>query len=492
MDSLYVEEINPDEIPQPEQLAKWPLNGIDLREVYYNTYDCLFVTDGEGKILTFNPASERLLGFKLDQAGMTVQWCLEQGLYEQSTTLEAIRRRKRVTGLVRSKIGFTLLATSTPLFDENGAIRMVITNSYERSYMDKALNSIVQAERRQRDKYRNAASYLGEMSLKGTRPIAQSPAMRDILDTAKTVAASGSTVLLTGESGTGKDVVATFIHHNSARAHEPFIPVNCAAIPGELMESEFFGYDKGAFTGAQQKGKAGLFEIADGGTLLLDEVGDLPLLMQSKMLRVLENGEVQRVGSVKRHKVDVRIIAATNRDIQHMVDTKLFREDLFYRLNVIPLKLPPLRERREDILPLAHVFLEDFCRKSVCNKYFSPPVEKLLLEYKWPGNIRELRNIVERMAVLSRGAMIDQDICRAVISPADDPLAGRGKSGSTGALTLEPLREFRQRTEEDYLRKAFRLCKGNVVEMAEKLKIHKTGLYKKLQELGIYSGRKVE
>ncbi len=491
MDCMYAQPILPEEIPDPERLEAWPLNGVNLHEIYYNSYDCLFITDGEGKILTFNPAAERLLGFKLDfMNNMTVQACLERGLYEQSTTLGAIQRRQRVTGLVRSKIGVTLLATSTPLMDDEGNIRLVITNSYNREYMMRAQATIVQQERDRRDRYRSVASYLGERVFAGKKIVAESPAMRNVLKFAESIADSDSTVLLTGESGTGKDFVASFIHHHSNRSREPFIPVNCAAIPDQLMESEFFGYERGAFTGAGKQGKPGLFEIADGGTLLLDEIGELPLLLQSKLLRALETGEIQRIGGTKTRRVNVRIMAATNRDLHAMVEAKQFRHDLFYRLNVLPITLPSLSARREDILPLARLFLDEYNRRNSKETQPTQKAEQLLLNYPWPGNIRELRNLIERLAVISRNGLIDEDICRATLFPSEDTTSS-GPFASNGATldTLESLRDFRARTEEKYLRHAYTVCKGNVPQMAKQLGVHKTGLYRKLHELGIQPER---
>jgi transcriptional regulator with PAS, ATPase and Fis domain len=285
--------------------------------------------------------------------------------------------------------------------------------------------------------------------------------------------------MLFGESGSGKEVVAKYIHWYSPRAKEPFIPVNCAAVPSELMESEFFGYVSGAFTGANAKGKPGLFEIAHKGTLFLDEIGELPLIMQSKLLRVIETGEVQRLGSTSVFRTDVRLIAATNRDLQAMVTQKLFRHDLYYRLNVIPIFLPPLRERPEDILALAEKFLEEFNRKYGLKKELAPHAVQALLNYNWPGNVRELRNVIERLVVTTTGNHLDfeDDILiskRMLITPSDDIAPQAAAPVYRGAL-----KNVLKAVEEEYINRVLAECNGRRGEAAQKLGIHRTVLYRK-------------
>lgn len=242
-----------------------------------------------------------------------------------------------------------------------------------------------------------------------TKFIAESPLMKKVLGEAIQIAKSQASVLIHGESGTGKEVVAGFIHAHSLRATNPYIRVNCAAIPDTLIESEFFGHEKGAFTGANNK-RAGRFELADKGTLLLDEVTEIPIGLQPKLLRVLQEQEFERVGGSKPLSVDVRVISTSNRNLKSAIQEKILREDLYYRLNVIPIHLPPLRERTEDILPLARYFLERFCienRKAL--KHLSKGAEKKLLAHSWPGNIRELTNALERVVVLDFSKTIDPE-----------------------------------------------------------------------------------
>lgn len=239
--------------------------------------------------------------------------------------------------------------------------------------------------------------------------IAQSPSMKKIMHDLEKIAKANASVFITGESGTGKEVIAGAIHELSSRAQYPFIKVNCAAIPETLLESEFFGHERGSFTGAHTK-KIGRFELADKGTLLLDEVTEIPLVLQPKLLRAIQEQEFERVGGTRPIKVNLRFLATSNRSMQEAIETKIFREDLFYRLNVVPIQIPPLRERREDILLLATYFLERFCKENHKTlKTFTEKAGKKLLDYPWPGNVRELANIIERTVVLDFDPIIDSE-----------------------------------------------------------------------------------
>jgi two-component system response regulator AtoC len=230
--------------------------------------------------------------------------------------------------------------------------------------------------------------------------IAESEPMKKILSDVSKIAISSSSVFISGESGTGKEMIAHAIHTQSHRASQPFIKVNCAAIPTTLLESEFFGHEKGAFTGALNR-KLGRFELAHKGTLLLDEITEIPLELQAKLLRAVQEMEIERLGSIRSIPIDVRLISTTNRSMKEAIEQKIFREDLYYRLNVVPIHIPPLRERREDILPLAEFFLNSLCEKNrKIPKNFSPSAQQKLLEHHWPGNIRELANVIERTVVM--------------------------------------------------------------------------------------------
>lgn len=285
---------------------------------------------------------------------------------------------------------------------------------------------------------------------KHPRLVAQSGAMKRILADLEKIAKAQASVFITGESGTGKEVIAGAIHELSARAQYPFIKVNCAAIPETLLESEFFGHERGSFTGAHMR-KTGRFELADKGTLLLDEVTEIPLVLQPKLLRAIQEQEFERVGGTKPIKVNLRFLATSNRNMQEAIENKIFREDLFYRLNVVPIQIPPLRERQEDILPLANYFLEKFCSENHKSlKTFTEKAVKKLHEYPWPGNVRELANIIERTVVLDFDPVIDSEhlYLDSFISPSKELKKGITLHEMEKQLILETLEaNHRNRTK---------------------------------------------
>jgi len=313
---------------------------------------------------------------------------------------------------------------------------------------------------------------LRELVGEGPRMIGVSSAFRRVVEQAGQVAQSDARVLLIGESGTGKELLAAHIHAQSRVAGGPFIKVNCAAIPVELLESELFGHEKGAFTGATAS-RRGKFELADGGTIFLDEVGDLHEASQAKLLRVLQEGEFQRVGGEATLHVAVRVISATNQDLAALVEQKKFREDLLYRLRVVPIRVPPLRERPEDIHPLAEYFLQEFCsRNNFKSKRMDEEVFAALRDYRWPGNIRELRNVIERMAILSSDPITAESI----------PLEIRLPSDSAAPSSLE---ETRARAERELIRHALDEAGWNVSAAARALGIERTRLHKRMRTLGL-------
>lgn len=317
--------------------------------------------------------------------------------------------------------------------------------------------------------------------------IGKSAGFQHVLETAKSVAYSCSNVLITGESGTGKEVVAHSIHAWSPRNKKPFVPINCAAIPENLLESELFGYMKGAFTGANGM-KPGLFEEAEGGTLFLDEIGDMPISLQAKLLRVLQEHKIKRIGENQYRNVDIRIIAATHEDLRKAVQEKRFREDLYFRLNVIPIHIPPLRERKDDILPLAKYFLAKYLDANhKHSKGFTPEAEQYLLEQYWSGNVRELENAIERVVVLSVTDEITVDDLE-FLSPSLG-VKGSGLAGDVGELNgfsfeetnqgdsrILPIEEMTQK----YIQYVLALNKGAKNKTARELGIDRKTLYRKL------------
>jgi two-component system, NtrC family, response regulator AtoC len=311
--------------------------------------------------------------------------------------------------------------------------------------------------------------------------VAESAGMKDILRSVQKVAPARTTVLITGESGTGKELIARALHEMSPRAERPFVAVNCGAIPENLIESELFGHAKGAFTGAAAA-KRGLFEEADGGTLLLDEIGDLPTHLQASLLRVLQEGEVRRVGDPRTIRVDVRVLAATNRDLAQAVAAGTFREDLFYRLNVVGLRLPPLRERCDEIEALARTFLaRHAARLGVPSKPLSAAALRLLLGWRWPGNVRELENALERALVLSEGEEIEPEALPEELRSAAAP-GGAPPAPGDGDLSVK---RAQRALEADLIRKALERTAGNRTRAAELLELSPRALLYKIREYGL-------
>ena len=284
---------------------------------------------------------------------------------------------------------------------------LVTPLSHDRFLIQMQGEPIEHLKRQYEDTVQTTSAYQETLSSFGIHNcIATSDSMIRIFMKAKQVAAYPTTILLLGETGVGKEVVSSYIHHNSDRNDKPFIKINCSAIPEPLMEAELFGYERGAFTGAREKGKMGLFELANHGTILLDEIGDMSFALQAKLLRTIQESEIMRVGGTQPIHLDVRIISATSRDIEEMVSAGRFLDALYYRLNVVELQIPPLRERREDIIPLAEFYLQHFCETYKLEREFSPDVRSCFLQYDWPGNVRELRNTVENLVVSAISTVI--------------------------------------------------------------------------------------
>lgn len=308
--------------------------------------------------------------------------------------------------------------------------------------------------------------------------LGESPPVKAILKLIQRVATSDSRVLITGESGTGKELVAKAIHRASKRTAMPLIEVNCAAIPAELIESELFGHEKGSFTGATAQ-RIGKFEQADGGTIFLDEIGDMSLQAQAKVLRVLEEGKVERVGGNKTFSIDVRVLAATNKNLPDEIKKGMFREDLYHRLNVLPIQIPPLRERREDIPILVGAFVEEICaRNGIPKKSVSPDAMDALMDKDWNGNVRELRNIVERLVIMAPADTIDSTEMQTLVPPASDEVGGM-------LYTSHSFQEFKDRAEAAFIKHQLEIHSWNVSKTAEALEMERSHLYTKIKKYGL-------
>ena len=409
-----------------------------LDVIIESSYDGIYITDGNAVTIRVNRAYLEISGLQEEEVMGQNMWDLEKaGVIDRSGTLIALSTRKPASLEQTFRSGRKALITSTPVFGDGDRIVMVVTNVrdmtdfYELQEKYEAAAALTQ-------KYYSEIQFVRRQVLDSAELIAADQRMLEVLAMVDRVAAMDATVLLLGETGVGKEQIAKYIYKASPRHGERFLTVNCGAIPPNLIESELFGYDKGAFTGANKEGKLGLFELADKGTVFLDEIGELPLDMQVKLLRVLQEQQVVRVGGSEPVSINVRILAATNRDLEEMVRQKTFREDLYYRLNVVPITIPPLRDRRDDILPFTRAFLDELNKKYNLNKQFTPAALQALLDYDWPGNVRELRNLVERMVIMSRDDLI---------RPSDLPFRGSWTPGGLPEADLDQPMDLRQEME---------------------------------------------
>lgn len=403
--SLFQDISEIEKISKELDLFKNMKNWLDT--IIDSSYDGLWICDHDGKVISINKASERINDVKAEEVvGKNMKELIDNGLFDKSATLEVLKRRTSVTMIQEIKGGKKVLVTGNPIFNEKTEITFVLTNERDITELDN-LRSQLQETQALAKSY---SSQLSELEMKGvdlSNIIFRSEEMERIIKMALRVAKVNSTILLLGESGVGKGLIARLIHRHSERSVGPFIRVDCAGIPDTLVESELFGYERGAFTGAKSEGKPGFFELANRGTLFLDEIGEIPLSTQSKLLRFLEDHEIIRVGGTEPKEIDVRIIAATNKKIDEMVSSKLFREDLYYRLNVVPIYIPPLKERRDDVSPLISHFLEKFNKTHRKERTLSPEAIDALSKYDFPGNIRELANLIERLVVLAEKDRIE-------------------------------------------------------------------------------------
>lgn len=373
----------------------------ELEKIIDSSYDGMTVTDGNGMMLRVNNAYERLTGIKgVEIIGKNMKDLINAGYYDQSVTLQVMEKKERVTINQTIRGNRKVLVTGSPIFSEDGKLVRVVNNCRDITDLTNLQNEITKS-REDTIRYQSEISHLRAMQLNSGGIVYRSQSIERAIETAQKVANVNSSVLITGESGTGKELIAKLIHTTGMGIDKPFIKLNCAALPENLLESELFGYEPGSFTGAKREGKPGLFELAHNGTLFLDEIGDMPLVLQVKMLRVLQEKEIMRIGGAKPISVNVRIIAATHRDLAKMADEGNFRFDLYYRLMVVPIHLPPLRERKQDIPILIRHFMDKYNQKFKYNKSINNHTVDELMAYWWKGNVRELENVIECMIVTS-------------------------------------------------------------------------------------------
>ncbi|MDR1798078.1 MAG: sigma 54-interacting transcriptional regulator [Clostridiales Family XIII bacterium] len=417
-------------------------------------------------------------------AGANLQELAEKKYIINSASIQAFDTGKPSIKYVQGHMSIPILTLANPVFDEEGEIDYVVAISINEEVFESVNMEMFKA----RLKDMQIQTYLSDAVVKESDIIFESESMNNILAFLNRCSQNDSNILLTGETGVGKEVLAKHIHRLGVRNNAVFIPVNCAAIPETLVEAEFFGYIKGAFTGADKNGRIGFFEMANGGTLFLDEIGEMPLPIQAKLLRVIETGEITRLGSTKIHKIDFRLIAATNRDLEELCKQGAFREDLYFRLNILSVEIPPLRNRREDILPLAKHFIAELNKKYGTNKILSHAAREQLERYRWPGNVRELRNVIERLMLTSDSDILDFENTQAFLhggnmrQPGAGAQEGEGAGEKGGAPSIESLKSAVDDYEKRVIIEALNVCDFDVPKAASWLKIDKSSLYRKLQK----------
>lgn len=458
---------------------------LEFQEIGRHLYDGIYITDGFGKTVYVNEAYSRITGIKSeDVVGKYVSDLIIQGYFKNAVTPEVLRCKRQVNAVAEiTRTGKKLLITGIPIFDHQKIIKNVVVIDRDITDLLKMKEELEISQNKmkavERDNNKNALEieHLRKQYLESNFIGQKSRQIQQVVKAIHQVAPLDVTVLITGETGVGKEVVANEIYSHSSRKNGSFIKINCAAIPANLLEAELFGYNKGAFTGASSSGRVGMFELSDKGTLLLDEIGEMSLELQAKLLRVIQHKEVTRIGANKPVKLDVRILASTNRDLRSLVKQGLFREDLYYRLNVFPIKIPPLRERVEDIKVVVGYFLRQYSQKYGKQIVISNEGLILFELYEWPGNIRELQNILERLVIISEDGCIISKEQVGLLLNINPELSGI-KSEGLGLKTIV------ENIERITIRRVLALY-GSTRKAANVLQIDQSTLVKKAKRLGI-------
>lgn len=467
-------------------LIKYRMDYMDNEFILDNLFDLLTVSDKNGTLVKVNSQIEKQFGIKKELAvGTSVNDLETNGVLSKSITKEVLKRESELKdtaekgkpySLVQdTKTGHRLLVTSTPLYGRNGELYKIFNISKDVTSMKELEVKLQEAEELIKEYETKVSSMENSQKI-----ITSNLSMQHALNTVMQITTVDSTVLIEGETGVGKDVMARNIHDTSINKDGPFVKVNCGAIPDSLLESELFGYKKGAFTGALNQGKAGFVASAEGGTLFLDEIGELPLNIQVKLLDLIQSKTYYPIGSVDPQTASIRIIAATHRDLAQMVKDGSFRQDLYYRLNVIPIYIPPLRERRSEIPRLTNEFLRKFCEKYNKNKHISREAMAIIINAPWPGNIRELENMIERMVVTSLSHIITPEDLPEQIQN-DTSLENEADAIEIKINKIIPLKDAQQMVEKAMFEKAIELFPNKSVA-ADVLGIHRTTFSRKIHK----------
>lgn len=451
-----------------------------LKKILDSSFDEIFVVDGNGVVVYVNNAVERHYGLKVsDFIGKSSYELAAKGFWSPSVTPRILREKKRVSLIQETLIGVKLMVTATPVLDEKGDVSLIIMNSRDVTELEKLRKDLDELTNLAR-KYKTEAEVFRKRELDVSDFIVCSSEMKNVFAVAKRVAAVDSNVLLLGESGTGKSFLAKYVHKMSKRSKGPFITLNCASIPEQLFESELFGYSPGAFTGANKAGKPGLIELADTGTLFLDEIAEIPVRLQAKLLEVIEERKFIKVGGKESKTIDIRILAATNRDLKTLVEKGMFREDLYYRLNVIEITIPPLRERTDDILPLVSFYVNKYNKKYGRRVRFSKESLDILLSYPWPGNVRELSHVIERLVVIVPDEIIQPHHLSHLVQP-DASDVNIKDSSDTSDTKIMPLEDALKDVEKNIIVTAHNRLKSSY-KVAEALEISQSKAYRLIRK----------
>lgn len=446
------------------------------KRIIDNIEEEIFITDEYGFIQFLNPYAEKVCGLSLEEIiGWHVEDLEKHRFISSSITKEVFKCGTTCNKIMEMHTGETVLATGIPLYDKNGNLINVLSTSKNIAELQNILTHLqdITSELGIKEKQ---IKELKKKVISQENYVMESEAMREVKKNILKIAPTDATVLIDGESGAGKEVVAELLFKLGSRADQPFVKINCAMIPEHLLESEFFGYEPGAFTGANKAGKKGKIEMANGGTLFLDELGEMPLGLQAKILEFLQDREIVRVGGMKRIPVDVRVIAATNRDLLAMVKEGTFRGDLYYRLNVMSINVSPLRRRTEDIMPLTSMFLQKYNARYGKSKVFAPSVLTHFLKYSWPGNVRELMHTVERLLIISDNNVITMNDVHKVLNDNAEKLLD---------MELSSLKQAKHHLEISMVKQAYKTYRSSY-KVADVLGISQPAVMKILKKNGLH------